>query len=437
MWNEEAKFEGFGPNPVDPFESRNLSRLKGVQREDLRAAVRGAVPKLPGVYGMLDRNERLIYVGKSKTLRNRLLSYFSPKLAAEKAGRIIETTRHIVWEVQPSEFSALLREQQLIRRWTPRWNVQEIPKRQRPVYLCLGRDPAVCFFLSRLPPKDFISCEGPFMGAGRMGRAVDVLNSHFRLRDCKNTQGFHFSNQLSLFELDQRPGCLRFEIGTCSGPCAGKVSLGGYSQQVNAARSFLDGFNSEPITALQDAMERSAKMLNFEHAARLRDDLRAMDYLYAKLRWLADARRRFNFIYAGKNHGADVVAAGSDVAGNQSLDSAWYLIRAGEVVEVMAAPRCPDSFAAAKPVLRRWRAEIETSVGNATGASTLGTRALGASTSEASLAADRGHGPYPHTLSLVAAWFRKFPNELDRTFHPGDAGYRYRRFSIQSTEGVA
>lgn len=390
MWTDDSKFQGFGPNTLDPFGSRELQRTKPDQRERLLASVRESVPKLPGVYGMLDRNDRLIYVGKSKSLRHRLLSYFSPRVAEEKAGRIIETTRQIVWETQPSEFAALVREQQLIRRWTPRWNVQEIPKRQRPVYLCLGKDPAVCFFLSRLPPKDVLACEGPFMGAGRMGQAVEVLNSHFRLRDCKNSQGFHFSNQLSLFDLDHRPGCLRYEIGTCSGPCAAKVSLEAYNQQVTGARSFLDGFNSAPLDALERAMQRASSQQNYEHAARLRDDIRAIDYLHRKLLWLADARRRFTFIYA---------------ADCQTPHPIWYLIRAGEVTDVVAAPACSESYARVRPILQRWRAEVDAT-------------------------SDRGHGPYPHTLSLVASWFKKFPNQLDRTFNPIDAGRRYRRLAI-------
>lgn len=389
MWQEEHAFEGFGPNPLDPHGPRPLIDVGCGRKLDLRARVRDQAPKQPGVYGMLDRENRLIYVGKSKSLRNRLLSYFNPAVAEEKAGRIIETTRRIVWEPLGSEFAALLREQQLIRRWTPRWNVQEIPKRQRPVYLCLGRGPAAYFFLSRLPPRDTLACEGPFHGAGRMSRAVDALNTFFRLRDCKNSTGFSFSNQLPLFELEQRAGCLRFEIGTCSGPCAAAVSLESYNGQITEARSFLDGFNDEPLVALQDQMERSARDLNFEHAAKLRDDWRAMKYLYRKLVWLADARNRYTFVYA--------------VPGCEG-DATWYLIRSGEICDAAAAPLCPNSYADVRPLVRRWRVEADNETA-------------------------RGHGPYPHTLSLVASWFRKHKTELDRTFHPADAGRKYRRLA--------
>jgi excinuclease ABC subunit C len=338
---------------------------------------------------MLDRNSRLIYVGKSKSLKSRLLSYFNPAVAKEKAGKIIENTHRIVWEVQHSEFSALLREQQLIRRWTPRWNVQEIPKRQRPVYLCLGRGPAACFFLSRLPPVESLGCEGPFQGAGRMGRAVEVLNKFFRLRDCKNSQPFYFSNQLSLFDDEHRPGCLRYEIGTCSGPCTGKVSLATYNQQVAAARDFLAGSSCEPLDHLQAEMARAAAGRHFERAAQTRDDLRALEYLHRKLLWLADARKRFTFIYS--------------IHGSSGL-GIWYFIRAGEIADVVPAPHSPQTYAAARNTLARWK-------------------------TEATIANDRGYGPYPHTLSLVASWFRKFPDQLERTFHPAESGRKYRQLA--------
>ncbi|XZE51825.1 GIY-YIG nuclease family protein [Planctomycetaceae bacterium SH139] len=386
MWTEDVKFAGFGPNSLDPHAPRQLTEVGGKLPGELRKAVRTSVPKLPGVYGMLDRDERLIYVGKSKSLRNRLLSYFNPAVAEEKAGRIITAAERIVWEESSSEFAALLREQQLIRRWTPRWNVQEMPRRQRSVYLCLGRGPAAYFFLSRVPPKDTLACEGPFRGAGRMGQAVDALNTFFRLRDCKNSQGFHFSNQLSLFDVDHRPGCLRFEIGTCSGPCAAAVSLESYNSQLNQARSFLDGFNAEPLMQVQESMERAARDLNFEHAAKLRDDWRSLNYLYRQLAWLAEARGKYTFVYS--------------VPGHDGL-GIWYFIRAGEVNDVVSAPTCPATYGTVRKTVKRWAVAAEQTV-------------------------DRGHGPYPHTLSLVASWFRKNAAQLQRAFPPAEAGRKYR-----------
>jgi len=378
---------GFGSNPLCPHSPRPLQRVGHRTRTHLQKQVAETCPAVPGVYGMLDRAGDLIYVGKSKSLRHRVMSYFTSCNKQEKAGRIIESARAVQWETHPSEFAALLREQQLIRRFLPRWNVQEMPNRQRPVYLCLGRQPAVYFFAATTPPKDLISCEGPFYGATRMKHAVDSLNYFFKLRDCSQKTPFHFSDQMSLFELEHRAGCLRYETGTCLGPCAGACTRATYDSQVLAAQSFLDAFNDEPISTMRDAMEQASANQQYELAARRLKDWNALDYLYRKLVYLAEVRRTYSFVYPV--HGFD---------GNHT----WYLIRAGEVTESMVAPRCPDTFAKAKPTLKAWGSQLQN-------------------------AFDHGTGRHSHTINLVASWFRKNPSELKLAFATSTAGKAYRK----------
>lgn len=384
-----APNQGFGDDPLCPHPPRLLQRVGHRTRLQLQRQVAEACPAVPGVYGMLDRAGDLVYVGKSKSLRHRVMSYFTSSSRQEKAGRIIEVTRAVQWETQPSEFAALLREQQLIRRFRPRWNVQEMPNRLRPVYLCLGRAPAVYFFTATTPPKDLVSCEGPFYGAGRMSRAVDSLNQFFKLRDCSQKTAFHFSDQLSLFELAHRPGCLRYETGTCLGPCAGACTRAAYDAQVTAAQSFLDAFNDEPIATIRDSMEAAAANRQYELAARRLKDWSALDYLYRKLVYLAEVRRSHSFVYPVR--GFD----GSDT---------WYLIRAGEVTESIVAPKCSKSYAAVRERLRVWDAQVQNSF-------------------------DRGTGRYSHTLNLVASWFRKNRSELEKSFAPAAAAKVYRKLT--------
>jgi len=380
-----APNDGFGHDPLCPHGPRPLDRVGHRTRNGLQQSVAQSCPAVPGVYGMLDRAGELIYVGKSKSLRSRVMSYFASSNRTEKGGRIIESTRAIQWETQPSEFAALLREQQLIRGFRPRWNVQGMPNRQRPVYLCLGRAPAVYFFASASPPADLISCEGPFYGASRMKRAVDSLNQFFKLRDCSQKTKFHFADQMSLFQLEHRAGCLRFETGTCLGPCAGACSRTEYDRQVLAAQSFLDAFNDEPISTTREAMETASMNQQYELAARRLKDWSSLDYLYRKLVYLAEVRRGCSFVYPVR--GFD----GSDT---------WYLIRAGEVTDCMVAPRCATTYAAVKPKLRTWDSQLQN-------------------------AFDHGIGRYSHTLNLVASWFRKNKPELKMAFPPSKrAAYR-------------
>ncbi len=225
-----------------------------------------------------------------------------------------------------------------------------------------------------------------------MGRAVEALNKVFRLRDCSQKQVFRFAEQLQLFDLDYRPGCLRLELGTCLGPCAGACNRNAYDGQVNAAESFLDGFNDEPLVAVRDQMDTAAANRQYELAGRAQLMLTSLEYLHRKLGMLAKARRDYTFVYA--------------VPGFDACHT-WYLMHCGEVAAVAAAPRNPQEYAALKPTLQHWQA---------TTANRL----------------DRGHGAFPHTLGIVASWFRKHRGEIDRTFAVDQAGQRYHRKSMSA-----
>src|SRR5581483_11006861 len=122
-------FSGFGPNTLFP-QTPDVTTVRASRPSRLRDKVRELCPRRPGVYGMVDAAGGLAYVGKAKCLRSRLLSYFRPKSRDEKAGRVVRDARLIAWEPASSEFAALLRELELIRRWQPRHNVQGQPKRR-------------------------------------------------------------------------------------------------------------------------------------------------------------------------------------------------------------------------------------------------------------------------------------------------------------------
>jgi excinuclease ABC subunit C len=387
-FNHSEPAIGFGADPLNPHDPRPLDAVGGSSVAQLKHGILQSCPRVPGVYGMLDRTGELIYVGKSKSLRSRLLSYFANSNAAEKGGRIMESARAIQWETQPSEFAAIVREQHLIRRFSPRWNVQGVPQRQRPVYLCLGRSPAY-FFLASLPPANCIGVEGPFHGAARMRRAVESLNKVFKLRDCSEKQSFRFADQLQLFDVQQRPGCLRLEVGTCIGPCAAACSRKQYDTQINAAESFLDGFNNEPLVVVRDQMQQAIDHRQYELAGRAHQTLLSLEYVDRKLTMLASARRQYTFVYA---------VPGYDGSG------CWYLIHSGEIADVVAAPRTEHEYEAIVPTLRRWAAVTANRL-------------------------DRGHGAYPHTLQVVASWFRKHRDQLDCTFPPAHAAPALQRRS--------
>jgi excinuclease ABC subunit C len=369
----------FGPNSLDPAaEPPPLYCVSAGRISGLRLQVRQECPRRPGVYGMLNAKGELIYIGKAKCLRIRLLSYFRARSRDPKAGRILAHTQSIVWEGTPSEFAALLRELELIRRWRPPFNVQGQPSRRRPTYVCLGRRPAPSLFLARHPPAGALASFGPVPAGWRTREAVRRLNDWFQLRDCPKAQEMVFADQGELFPIARAAGCLRYEIGTCLGPCLAACTRQDYLERVQAARAFLAGTDRSPLEALEREMAAASAALAFERAAALRDKLELLRWLQDRLERIRRARERQSFIYP--------------VRGQASKDL-WYLVHGGRVVAALPGPRTTKEHQAAVKVIRKIYQQKKTV-----------------------------DGPVPYEefdgVFLVAAWFHRHPEERARTLHP-------------------
>lgn len=321
---DEGTFHDFGSSRLRPTEWKPVTcRYRG-RTSALRQNVIGEAPKIPGVYGMLDRDGRLIYVGKAKSLRCRLMSYFRPNSRHPKAGRIIEQTRTLIWETAHSEFAALLRELELIRRFLPRFNSQGKPGRARYMYLCLGRGPAPYAYLARRVSGKPIACYGPLTSRAEARDAVRRLNDHFGLRDCAQSQRMNFADQQELFPILRTPGCLRYELGTCLGPCVGGCSTQKYQRQLDKVRAFLEGRDGSALEELEQEMSKAAEALQYERAGALRDKILGLSWLTDRLTWLRQARDEHSFVYRSR---------GSDAR------PMWYMIHRGQVREVIREPR--------------------------------------------------------------------------------------------------
>jgi excinuclease ABC subunit C len=270
---------------------------------------------------MLDAAGELIYVGKARSLRGRLLSYFRPS-RDDKAGKIIDETRALVWEQTTDEFAAVLRELELIRRWKPRFNVAGQPRRQRRCYLCVGRRPAPYAYVVTKPPNNAIAVYGPLSGVRKAREAARRLCDWFRLRDCPQKQVMVFADQSELFPLTLTPGCLRHDVGNCLAPCAAACTQQEYAFHVAAARDFLDGKDRSPLELLESRMNAAAAALEYERAAALRDRLESLDYLWRSLERIRVAVRN-SFVYP--------------VPGCDGL-TRWYLVRRGLVRAVLPEP---------------------------------------------------------------------------------------------------
>lgn len=368
---DAVPFAGFGPSRFRPGDAVPVGQLiRGRSQPRLKQGVKEHAPKWPGVYGMLDRKGRVIYIGKAKCLRVRLLSYFRTNSRDPKAGRILNHTRTLVWEQAADEFAALLRELELIRRFRPRFNVIGQPGARRYLYLCLGKAPAPYAYLTREPTGKEVARYGPLVGRGRISDAVRRLNDWFKLRDCPSTVPLAFADQPELFDGEARAArCLRYDIGNCLAPC-GLCTRRDYAANVRAARAFLDGRDRAPLKELTKRMATAAAEMKYEQATALRDRLQALTWLDDRLTFLRSARRGGAFVYP--------------LAG-PSGETLWYLIQRGEVCAVLREPRTPTERDAAAGF-------VESTFAEADGESRVTDRTV-------------------DSVLLVASWFKKYPAE--------------------------
>ena len=363
-----------------PGEAARILRVEG-KTGRLRSEVRRLCPRRPGVYGMIDANGDLIYVGKAKSLRARLLSYFRPRSRDPRAGKILRQARSLVWEPAPSEFAALLRELELIRRWRPRCNIHGHPLRRNVAYLCIGGAPAPHVFLSRRPQAQLLARYGPIPAGFRAKEAVRRLNDLFGLRDCPQPQEMVFSDDRDLFGEPPAAGCIRLEIGTCLGPCAAACSRRDYGASVRAAKKLLAGLDDAPLRRLDNEMTAAAADQAFERAAALRDRLQPIHWLLEQLEKLHEVRTDYSFIYPVSGVAGEVL---------------WYAIHGGRTVAVIPKPRnAQHARAAAETIQSIYFAE----------------------------SCRRTSESYEHVdgLLLVASWFRRHPKEKRKVLQPNEA----------------
>ncbi|QGJ70413.1 Excinuclease ABC subunit C [Planctomycetales bacterium 10988] len=389
----QRRFHGFGRSLLEPTSrTPDWQEIQGNSWAQLREGVCAEAENQSGVYGMLDDDDQLLYVGKSKQLRTRLLSYFRAKDPQEKAHRILDRTRTIVWEETSDEFCALLRELELIRRFQPPMNVQGQPQRQRRVFLCLGRSPAPYFYLSKELNRRTLAHFGPFRPGLRLQEVVRHLNNCFQLRDCSDSQPLQFADQQQLFPILQTPGCLRYEIGTCSGPCMAAVTRKQYEKRILKAQAFLHGLDEGILEQIEKKMTAASVACQFEKATVLRDKMIDLRWIKRHLKRLDTARQHFSFIY----NTTDTKSA---------RKARWIYLHRGQVVAVLPAPRGPRQAETAFEQLYQ----------------TYGDPTSEQSKSPEPMGPASGIHDDIDALWLAVRWFNQNPEELQQTLTPLEA----------------
>ena len=347
--------------------------------EELLALARhvkaGAAPR-PGVYRMLSEEGGVLYVGKSKRVRTRLLGYFRCE-PREKGARILRETRAIEWSYAPSEFAALREELALIKRLRPRFNVMNKRDAEHYAFLRIteGRAPKLAVARRRTSGSGIYY--GPFIGPEVVNQAVRELSDALGLRDCADDVPMHYADQPELIPLGLRPpGCIRYEIKKCLGPCVGGCSAAEYVERVAMARAFLEGASDGPIERFQRMMEESAESQRYERAALYRDRLRRLERLKDQLSRVRFALESLSFVYPVEGFGGD---------------DRVYLVRRGTVRAEAPAPRSTEDRMRLQGLVDRIYQPGEPA-----------------------------NGPIRvHEIDeilLLSAWFRRHPDELGKTW---------------------
>jgi len=229
----------------------------------------GSIPDAPGSYQFKDAEGRVIYVGKAKSLRQRLNNYFGdPRLMHPRTAQMVATADSVEWMQVKTEVDALMLEYSLIKRHRPRFNVRLVDDKSYPFLAVTVDDEWPRAMVMRGSKRKGVRYFGPYGHAYAIRETLDLLLRTFPIRTCSDSK----------FRTHERQGrpCLLFHIEKCSGPCVGEIDKPFYDLLVRELIEFLDGDTDHIVKRIEQQMHDAASDLEFELAARLRDRLAAV-----------------------------------------------------------------------------------------------------------------------------------------------------------------
>ncbi len=241
---------------------KNLPLYQPVHQAVQGQPVRG-LPNKPGVYLFKDRTGSIIYVGKAKSLRKRVTSYFT-KTQDIKTSILLERLKDIDYILAGSEMDALLLEDELIKKYKPRYNIALRDDKSYPYLKVTINEKWPRLFLTRKKDKDKALYFGRFQG-GMVREVLRLVKKIFAIRWCKE----------SPLKMRQQP-CLYYRIGSCSGPCVNKISREDYLKLVEGIISLLEGKMDKALAKLKGEMQRASANQEYERAAMLRDRIKIL-----------------------------------------------------------------------------------------------------------------------------------------------------------------
>jgi len=246
------------------------------------------LPDSPGVYLMKDEFDDIIYVGKAKSLRNRVRSYFRKGNHTYKTKVLVSHIRDFDYIVTDTEVEAYILEANLINKYQPVYNIRLKDDKTYPYIKVTLNEDFPRILKTRIVKNDGAKYYGPFTNVENLHRIIDVLKDVYKLRTCRK--------DLKAGKPEKRP-CLNYHIGKCLGPCIGAISPEEYRARVQEACQYLSGHQGDLLKKLEEEMYQAAEERNFERAAHLRDSIKALKSLTEQQKVMYD-----------KNINQDVIA---------------------------------------------------------------------------------------------------------------------------------
>jgi len=227
------------------------------------------LPRLPGVYLFKNKNDKIIYIGKAKSLYNRVKSYFSPNINSIKTEALVSKIADVDVIVTDNEVEALILEANLIKQYKPRYNVNLKDDKSYP-YIVITNEDFPQVYPTRRVVMDGSKYFGPYTEVKTMKHALKVLRDVFKIRSCK------YNLTEETIQKGKYKVCLDYHIKKCDGPCEGLISKENYNKMIQEVEQVLRGNIDGLINSLKEEMIKLSSELKFEKAAEIRNKLEAL-----------------------------------------------------------------------------------------------------------------------------------------------------------------
>jgi len=255
--NNKEELLSFQNKPIRNFQvpTRTHKRLKNKLQE---------LPESPGVYYYKDKDGKILYIGKAKSLKDRVKSYFTPEpITSRKISNMLKKTHDLTWTTTSSELSAILLESSEIKAYRPPFNTIDKVYREYPFIRLTTYERFPKIETTHTIETDGAEYYGPFRSMYLAQEIIETISKQFKLRKCEKP----FSDKG-----DKKP-CFYYHIKKCDSPCSSAINEQDYAKEIDKVRYFLSGFSNGIINQLQRKMEDFAETLEFERAQKLKDQI--------------------------------------------------------------------------------------------------------------------------------------------------------------------